>query len=486
MGLIHIFALNKKDKNLNMSKFTQEENVSIDFKGILNKCFNQKETDSVNSIYKTLIVLSITTGLEIELIMGLRWKDILMIGSDNDTEPKKDLDDSKVRKYFIPINKKVGILLSQCHTNLDYPKLESKILDVQWVKHHFTPSAPENFAKKVIIEFILNSTIDEKLSDKIDIDNYTRKIFGQRVLEVNGYSNEVSKQLKNHFRLKTNKELFDFLGYSSSNEIEYDLSNISFSNDPKVIRRDKVEEITFYSEFIKLEDKNFHSGYHFQKFSAFSKFIISKYNAVYTQNTTINSIWSLLLISLYNGISISRLLDLKWKDILIEKHTEKGLEFEIVSSFKLDNYTIKILEIVKNRLLLHFKPRKKTVFDFGVFKYVEFQYIRESQPQLDSPVFITNTGKPLTQNSLSREIKTALNSWSFPHADKFTTKSTLIMWGRRIIEIRGDHKPTIKALKKHFNFKSEYELFKFLCINYNKEVKGNMRKNMFEEIFYDL
>lgn len=473
-----------------MSKFTQNENISIDFKSILNKCFNQKETDSVNSIYKTLIVLSITTGLEMELIMGLRWKDILMIGSDNDTEPKKDLDDSKVRKYLIPINKKVGILLSQCHSNLDYPKLESKILDVQWVRHYFSPSAPEIFAKKVIIEFILiaseNSTIYEELSNTIDIDNYTRKLFGQRVLEVNGYSNEVSKLLKNHFRLKTNKELFDLLGYSSSNEIEYDLSNISFSNDPKVIRRDKVEEITFCSEFIKLEDKNFHSGYHFQKFSAFSKFIISKYNTVHIQNTTINSIWLLLLISLYNGISISRLLELKWKDILIEKHTEKGLEFEIVSSFKLENYKIKILDVVKNRLLFHFKPRKKTVFDLGVFKYVEFQYIRESQPKLDSPVFITNTGKALTQNSLSREIKTALKSWSFAHADKFTTKSTLIMWGRRIIEIRGDHKPTIKALKKHFKLKSQDELFKFLCINYNKEIKGKMRKNMFEEIFYDL
>jgi integrase len=490
MGLIHIFALNKKDKNPNMSKFTQEENVSIDFKGILNKCFNQKETDSVNSIYKTLIVLSITTGLEIELIMGLRWKDLLMVGSDNDTEPKKDLDDSKVRKYLIPINKKVGVLLSQCHTNLDYPKLESKILDAKWVRHYFSPSAPEIFAKKVIIEFILNtkenSIIDEKLYNTIDIDNYTRKLFGRRVLEVNGYSNEVSKQLKNHFRFKTNKELFDFLGYSSGKEIEYDISRINFSNDPKIIRSDKIEEIIYCSEFIKLEDKNFHSGYHFQKFSAFSKFIISKYNNVQIQNTTINSIWLLLLISLYNGISISRLLDLKWKDILIEKYTEKGLEFEIVSSFKLDNYTIKILEVVKKNLSHHFKSRKTSVFTFGTNKYVQFYYDRESQPQLDSPVFITNTGKGLTQNSLSREIKTALNSWAFPHADKFTAKSTLIMWGRRIIEIRGDHKPTIKALKKHFNFKSQDELFKFLCINYNKEVKGKMRKNIFEEIFYDL
>lgn len=472
-----------------MSNFTQEENILIDFKSILNKCFNQKENGWVISIHKTLIVLTVTTGLEMELIMGLRWKDLLMVGSDNDTEAKKDLDDLKLRKYLIPIHKKVGVLLSQCHANLAYPKLESKILDNQCVRYDFSPSAPTIFAKKVVMDFILNAlgnrTIDEELYNMIDIDSYTRKIFGRRVLEVNGYSNQVSKQLKNHFRFKTNKELFDFLGYSSSKEIKYDLSIINFSNNPKISRKDEIDEIIYCFEFIKLEDKNFYSGQHFQKFSAFSKFMISKYNDTITQDTIKNSIWLLLLISLYNGISVSKLLGLKWKDILVEKYTEAGCEFEVVSSFTLDNYTIKIQEVVKKNLLRHFKQRIKKIFIYETIKIIFYEYDRKSIPKLDSPVFITNTGKALTQNSLLREIKSALEKWSFPHADKFTTKSPLIMWGRRIIEIKGDHKPTIKALKKHFNFKSQDELFRFLCINYNKEVKGKMRKNMFEEILFD-
>jgi hypothetical protein len=189
-------------------------------------------------------------------------------------------------------------------------------------------------------------------------------------------------------------------------------------------------------------------------------------------------------MSLYNGVRISKLLDLKWRDILIENQTEDS--FKIASSITLDNYTIKIQEVVKENLFRHFQKRVEKIFKHGTFKHIYYEPDSKSKPQLDSTIFITNTGNALTQNSLSREINSALKSWAFPHADKFTSKSPLIMWGRRIIEIRGDHKPTIKALKQHFNFKSQDELFKFLCIDYKKEVKGKTKNILFEEILYDL
>ena len=470
-----------------MSNSTQFENTPIDFNSLLNKCLNEQDTYPDMSVHKILIVLTLTTGLEMELIMNLRWKDILIHGSDNDTESKKDLDDLKIRKYLIPIHHKVGLLLSEVHAKLYYPDLKSKILDSHGMDQDLLLNSPSRFAKKVILSFIPNALgdikVNRELFDEIHIDTFTRKIFGRRVLEVTGYSNTVSKQLKNHFRLKTNKELFNLLGYLSIKDIKYDLTNINFSNNAKVKFDGNAEDIKYCHEFIKLEDKNFYGGYQFQKFSAFSKFLISKYNETTYRNTTGISIWLLLLMSLYNGVRISKFLDLKWQDIL--KVGETKDDFEILSSFTLDGFTIKITEVVRQNLLNHFQPRIKKTFRKETFSFDYYAPDCITLPQLNSSVFITNKGNALTQNSLSRELKKALKQWSFPHSDKFTTKSPLIMWGRRIIEIKGDHKPTIKALKKHFNFKSQDELFKFLCINYNKEVKGKMRKNMFEEILFD-
>ena len=112
-----------------------------------------------------------------------------------------------------------------------------------------------------------------------------------------------------------------------------------------------------------------------------------------------------------------------------------------------------------------------------------------TKPDLSSYCFITNKGNPLTQPSLHREVIKALKLLKFQHADKFTTKSTLIMYGRRIIELKGNHKPTIKALKQHLNFKSTSELFKFLYINEYKGYKDSSLKSfdsVFEHILYDL
>jgi hypothetical protein len=109
---------------------------------------------------------------------------------------------------------------------------------------------------------------------------------------------------------------------------------------------------------------------------------------------------------------------------------------------------------------------------------------------LNTPIFVTNHNTPITQPSLLREIKKVLKLMNFPHFKIITTKSPMIMYGRKIIEIRGDHKPTINALKEHFNFRTKKELFEFLKIDYNSkkddyEFKGKVRKTIFDEILYD-
>ena len=114
------------------------------------------------------------------------------------------------------------------------------------------------------------------------------------------------------------------------------------------------------------------------------------------------------------------------------------------------------------------------------------------RPSLEGNVFVTNKNNPLTQPSLSREIKKALQNLRFPHAEKLTSTSTVIMYGRRIMEIKGDHKPTIQKLKEHFKFKSKKELFDFLHLTGSRDkakeiynFKGKVRKNIFEGILYD-
>lgn len=468
-----------------MSENTQSIVYPIHFDVLLRKCFDGLIGVSPQLlIHRTVLVLSLTTGLEMKDIMALKWNDVLALGSENDAEVKDEL---KVRKYVIPIHPKVKTLLSQIYGKLGFPKLDSILYNYEMLPE-YTKEDKYNAVEMIIKSGSLKSLGFLPLFDDYfkewGSDDYTQKIFGRKVFEVNGYTNEVSKKLKQHFNFKLNKELFDFLGYSSIKEIKYDLSGINLTNGEGIKFDSNSDTLILTKGLVKLEDKNFNNGYPFQSFSAFSKFLISG-NTFYRKPVT-NSIRILLLMSLYNGIRTSTLIKLKWKDIVKIDENEKTVE--ILTLGTLDEYTIRIGKEIIDKLTYHLKLSIERATDIELRMVNDYQIRYVKKPNLNTPVFVTNTDNALTQPSLSREIKKALNHWKFPHAEKLTSKSTVIMYGRKIIEIKGDHKPTIKKLKEHFNFKSQKDLFDFLHIDYNKEkaFKGKPRPNIFEEILYDL
>jgi hypothetical protein len=316
---------------------------------------------------------------------------------------------------------------------------------------------------------------------KLDSDRYLQVIFGRKVFETEGYSTKVCKKLKQHLALKTNKELLDFLGYKSIRQIKYELSSINITDD-KIEFDGSNDTITVTAAIVELDDKNFNNKYPFQKFSAFANFLMSG-NTFYREPIT-NSIRILLLLSLYNGIRPSTLIRLKWKDIVKIDKKKKTIQINRLSHF--EGYHIKIGNESVQKLLYHLELSilRATGEQLSPISPLVRGY-KKKPSFLAKPIFVTNADTQLTQPSLSREINKALNFWKFPFTERFTSKSTVIMYGRRIIEIKGDHTNTIKKLKQHFNFRSQVELFKFLYIDY-KKIKGRTRSTIFEEILYDL
>jgi integrase len=456
-----------------MTRITQPIDEVINFDDAFTHCFDNlimARSFKKSTINSVILAMSLATGLEMRYVFRIKWKELLTLGTENNAIVKNEL---KVRKYFIPIHPKLKFLLSELYCKLDYPNINEEIINSIPKVIINTTNLPE-WIIRCSGENTVNEIqkVDSGYLKEFNFDNYSQILFGRKVFEVNGYTNDISKFLKMHFKLRSNKELFDFLGYESKDEIKYRLSNINL---------DAV------GAFITLEDKNFQDSYPFQKFTAFSKFLQSEILA-YRKPVT-NSIRLLLLISLYNGIRPSKLLRLKWHDIIQIDEEEKSIQ--IKNHFIFEHQEIKIYKEFGERILNHFIFASERACDIRFYnKSRKKRYT--SKPNLDGPVFVTNKDNPLTQPSLSREIKKALEYLSFPHAEKLNSNSTLIMYGRRIMEIKGDHKPTIQKLKEHFNFKSKKELFEFLYLTGSREkdkeiynFKGKVRKNIFEGILYD-
>lgn len=464
-----------------MSKNTQVIEKLIDFDDLLRHCFGNLDTIRVFKelmVYRILLVLCLTTGIDLNIILSLKWKDILELGSENNAIVKGELG---IRKYLIPFHPKTKQLISELYNKLGFPNLDSLIADGIYENKKMSNQELAELMLRIGKNRAKFFKIEQQHLREFDFEKYLLVIFGRKALETNGYSNSVSKQLKLHFGFKLNQELFDFLGYNSKKDIKYNLHRINLDcSEP----------------LIALPDKNFNDSknqYPFQKFTAFSKFLISELN--YYKPTVTNSIRLLLIISLYNGIKPSTLIRLKWQDIIEIDNDEQSISIKDYLIF--EDYYINISEWLKEKLLYHFEKILEHSKDNPLEEDKNARYsirgkIRyKSSPNLNSYLFVMNTGNQITQPSLSREIKKALNQMGFPHANKITSKSTVIMYGRRIIEIKGDHKPTIQKLKEHFNFRSKEELFKFLYIDLKQEkkefqFKGKTRETIFDEILYDL
>lgn len=463
-----------------MHKITHPVEKFITFDECFIKSYHSASLDAIRvfeelMIKRIILILSLATGLEMKYVYTIKWEELLTLGSENNAIVKDEL---RVRKYYIPIHPKVKFLLSDFYCKLGYPNRKLEI--IKTVPKVFEDSLKYDYN---LSEWILRSGCDNKKEihkierkhlDSFNFDIYSQILFGRKVFAVNGYTNDICKFLKLHFKFRTNKELFSFLGYESKDDIKFDLVNIN---------------LNAVGVFIQLEDKNFNDGFPFQKFTAFSKFLLSEIVAFKGHIT--NSVRLLLLISLYNGIRPSRLIRLKWHQLIHIDEEEKTIE--IRKLFVFENQKIKIYKEFEMNLLEHF------LYTAGESQNITFHYKASrkqkfsERPNLEGNVFVTNKNNPITQPSLSREIKKALKNLRFPHAEKLTSTSTVIMYGRRIMEIKGDHKPTIQKLKEHFNFKSKKELFDFLHLtgsrDKTKEIynfKGKVRKNIFEGILYDL
>lgn len=455
-----------------MAIITQKIEDLVKFDDSLRKCF--QNLDSIKSfpnqiIYRIILVLCLTTGLEMEFIFTLKWKDLLKLGSENDAIVNDEL---RVRKYLIPIHPKIKFLLSEFYNKLGFPNLNSKIIDMISGKNGLLdlPKIIVGTGSPSMYEFM---NLDNKYLNEFDYENYLQILFGRKVFEVNGYTNNVSKYLKQHFGFHLNEELFSFLGYKSKEDIKYHLHSINLDTE---------------GILVQLEDKNFNDGdIPFQKFTAFSKFLLPTDNSYISPVSY--SIRLLLVISLYNGIRPSKLLQLKWHDFIQVNEEEKSIE--IRKNPFIDKQRITIGKEIRERLLYHFQLSMERTRNIKFYSFGSSKKQYSTKPITNNYVFVMNTENPITQPSLSREIKKTLIQLKFPHAKKMISNSTLIMYGRRIIEIKGDHKPTIKKLKEHFNFKSKKELFEFLYLGGSKSndkynFKGKIRKNIFEDILYDL
>ena len=456
-----------------MTHSTQQILNLVNFDVLIKKCiykprnkFNNYDLD-----FELLLLIGLVTGSKFTSLINLNWKDIVYLDSEDGFLAKEELI---FRKYAICFHSIVKSRITETYIALDYPDLDSKIL--QSFSKIVLNSQNALESKIRILTFrILNLSNDyEKIyrQTNMQFDTLTQILFGRKVFEVNGYSNEICKKLKQHFDFRFNKELFDFLEYNSKDEIKYEISEINLDCNRKLF---------------SLEDKNFNNSYSFQKFSVFSKFLFSKNQ--YSNKAITDSVIILLLMSLYNGIRPSTLIHLKWQDLIDFNDTNEKFVVKKFTYFR--NYKIQINKEISKILINHFYRNDK-IKDPDSYDSIKGMFYSKNRThaKLTDYIFIMNSGNPLTQPSLSREIKKALLELKFPHYNKIKSTSTTIMYGRRIIEIRGDHKPTLNKLKEHFNFRSKKQLFAFLCINYNPvkdtyHFKGKMQNNIFEDILFD-
>lgn len=450
---------------------TQNDLTKLNFDDMFNYCIHNSK---FGHEYRLLFLLSLSTGINLKMFLRWKWKDLLYMGSDNDALV---IEEIKFRKYLIPIQPIVQKRIAEIYSLLGYPKLDSYIYkgysDVPeeiYIKrgvNHITRDVVRTVCK------IYYSNSEKEQRDVINtIYQYeflTQILFGRKVFETCGYTNEICRNLKQHFQFRNNSDLFTFLKYNSKVDIQYKLSNIDLIGGKQIIN---------------LDNKNFNDvKIPFQKFSSFEKYLTSvKLND--SEELQIPSIILLLLISMYSGIRMSKLLNLTWEGII--KYNDVYEKIYVGNSINFDGYTINLNENIKIILENHFRNIRKMKNRIPRDKKESF----DTLPNLEGKIFLMNNGNPITQPSLSREIKNVLRRIKFPYWDKVTTKTPLIMFGRRIIEIKGDHKSTIVTLIDFFNFRSKRQLFKFLYIDYNPrkdiyEFKGKSRNNIFDEIFYD-
>lgn len=432
---------------------------------------------------KVIVLVALTTGLPISSLINLSWDAVLEHDYKGAAACKDNFELN--RHYNFPISKKIRSQLIKFHLFLEQPNYKTPIAKKFKGYEKFNNwYVSINFAlgMRKIEELGMDTILSSKNED------LTQLLFGRRVLEVCGYSQKTSSLLKGLFKINTNKELFDFLGYESKEQIKYELSNVSIIEgennrfqfgEPRSFLTDNKH---FYNQIEK--SNKYYPFYHFQVFYEFLKNLNLSFFDTKTQGVLV-----LLMLSLTNGIRPSSLLNLKWSDVFEIKKANRGFDCSVmIKPLKLGRHQIKLDQHTINQIKSQFELLH-TGCGVLVGLNVNKLSFPSKAPNLNQHCFVTNRLNVLTQPSLHREIKNALSLAGFQHAEKFTTKSTMIMYGRRVIEIKGNHPPTLRALKKHFNFRRTQDLFKFLYISNKKGSNipdiGEFN-SVFEHVLYDI
>lgn len=407
------------------------------------------------------VLLQILCGLSREEIKSLYWTDIYKLDSNRNPSIRKQLE---IRNYRIDIPTELRKILRDYHGSLNY----------------------------VVSEY-LPFSIEPPKSD-------LRHIFARRLFEVNGYSDENVKDLKVQLKIRNTHELLKFCGYASKEEIGYGLQHI---------------DLDYNNVLMELDDKNFNNGkeYFFQSFSSFSHFLKRR---IVDMSFGENSIRLMLWLSLYSGIRLSEFLKLTWDALLYFETDTKRVyikNFVVISRVK-----FVIPTDLRRELLLHFanyllgKHFQNFILDYSpngiltpnpiiddwegfgsrvIGDESENSYfeVKESPSAfLPDKIFLKSNFTLISPNNLAREMRSSLFHLGHDNPEKFKANSTLIMWARRILEIKGDHKATIQFLKKHFYFKTKLELASFLSLTDDKgkiEFEGVRHSNKFEAMSFD-
>lgn len=377
------------------------------------------------------ILLALSGGFTSSEIAILRWEDILQKGGIDGVECQKQVYFRRYAFEFHPeLRKKIEFLFSDI---FQFPKLTSTIIPEELTTNPFFYLSA--FSRHDKSHF--RTYLQKRHPMEVDLfDKFFQATFGRKVLTVCGFEKGIAQQLRRHYKVKSNEEVLHLLALKQPLAFDIDAVNL------------------FAEDYISLKLKNFDNGYHFQLFNTLHDFLIK----ARTRSRMDLSMKALMLLSLQNGHKLNSLLSLKISDIITENGEPIGV-----------NFRGKPLTICKETLAI----LKRSIY-----------FSDES----DELLFKTNRGYGISSSSIYREVPAAMKRFGHKYWEKFEADTLLISWGRKVISVKGNHKPTIRAVKDRLKLKTLTELQSYLKIEASESVfkeKRNYQKDIYKAIAYD-
>ena len=429
-----------------------------------------KELHSSNQKECIPVAIALTTGIPISHFTGRYWHEFIT---------------SEVNGRYVVIPKIlyrnqlhvlpwiVVELIKRVKQSNNLPSDEKILPDFDWDTYIYRRFINRYFSKKDLSDF------------DIDFSRYPQILFGKQILIKNGYTNGVCKFLKNMFGFRLNKELENFLLIEDLSKCQLILLSI---------------DLCCPNELFVFNDKGFSTNRDYSNFLAFNEYLTqysrkSKYSRskdLFSRSIKAkhyHSIYILIVVCLYNGLRPAFLKDLCWKDFVEINNEDQTLK--IHSQFRYRGKTIIVPDICTHdiNILCPICSHPFSYLELNTFR----PYLKKNIQNYiatNPKVFISAKGGDIQLQSLKRDIQKILKNLDFDFWNQVTTLSFQRMWGRRILEINGDHKPTIRQLKEHFNLKSKRELFHFLDVfkskNETSTFKGKIRETYSDYINYSM